>query len=370
MSLEDMNHPTDEQIYHGLVRDALERLHVRDEAQELYHEEIYGVTKPAEMLSFTQLLKRDLPEIQYAVDGVMGANHNVLLSAAFGSGKTRLLLNLVKALADGRPFLGRYGTNMVGNVCYMNYELDDVDVQRWITEHRIRRLSRCHIMNLRERDNPLMTASSRKRLVAQLIERDIEIIVFDTFRGCYTGDNQNDNSEVGRFTRMLDQLKGEAGISGLVLANHFGRKDHEEGLEHGMGATELDNWCDVRMILTRKEEDRFLMCEKRVPGFPESMLEWDEEDKSLRLPGSQLGVGRVKREGGKLGEQLMNIVRAHPGINTTELRAQASGRTATISRVLAQLIDSGSIIAEDGEKRGTVSHRVNTVPGPMDFGNI
>ena len=71
---------------------------------------------------------------RYRVDGLWPAEGRVLLAAAAKSGKTTMVVgNLIPALVDGRPFLGRFNvTPVTGRVVLLNMEVGPRTLRGWM----------------------------------------------------------------------------------------------------------------------------------------------------------------------------------------------------------------------------------------------
>src|SRR5262249_51232822 len=140
----------------------------------------------------------------YRVDGLLLAEGDTLLVAQKKAGKTTMLLNMAACLVSGEPFLGAYGVRPIqGNVAYLNYEMNDQLVARWVNDLGIpdRRLL---LVNLRGGANPLAYPDDRRELARRLREAKIEILLVDPFGKAFTGTEENSNSEVNRWTAELD----------------------------------------------------------------------------------------------------------------------------------------------------------------------
>ena len=61
--------------------------------------------------------------LSYTIDRLHTASGNTLLVAQYKTGKTTLMANLLKALADGEPFLSEFAVKLEGRVAFFNYEL-------------------------------------------------------------------------------------------------------------------------------------------------------------------------------------------------------------------------------------------------------
>lgn len=365
------NDPSDEDLQRDRLREELGRQAARNEATRLLREQQHPFKAPS-AISFADLAKKPLPEIQWTVDGLFGYGHNVLLTGAFKVGKSSLILNLIKSLVDGRPFLDLFPTTLDGNVCYMNYELMDQNLQTEIRRMHFRRGSRVITLGLREYpgSNPLLTERSRAWFVGFLREYEVEVLVVDTFRAAYHGVSHNDNAEVAAFTRMLDDLKKQANCPGLVLANHMGRKDHEQGQEHGAGATELDNWTDMRWIYTKdgdkQDSPRFLKVEGRGGYLDESKLTWDDDSRRLMLMPSDVGTDRSKAKAGTIEEEILQFVGDNENVTANGVTEGVAKRKADVLRVIKELVAEGRLERHPRHGGGfffTVSDNIH-----IDFG--
>lgn len=341
-------------------------LRVTDEAKARLRAIQFQPPEVAE--SFADLLARPLPEVVWAVEHLLGVGQNALLASQFKAGKTVLLLNLVRALVDGEPFVGRFQTCLGARVCWLNYELTGLTAQQWLRALGFERADRADIVGLRGERNPLASDAGREWLVRFLTERDVGFLVVDTFRGAYVGvgDSHNDNAQVGRFTALLDQIKQEAGVSGLALSHHFGRKKHEPGEEHGQGAVELDNWADTRWLLTRDGADRFLHVEGRDGWLEESRLSFDPPTRRLWLPDDDLGVARSEARESRARDALILAVRSEPGLNARGVRERARGgggvATADLDAALPKLVEEGRICVVRGAGNSKLHYLPADVP--------
>ena len=81
-----------------IEREARQR--VDDEMRPAVH---YPPVRP-----LTALLDEHFGPIRYRIEGIAPTNGRALLVAQYKAGKTTLVGNLIRALADGEPFLGHF----------------------------------------------------------------------------------------------------------------------------------------------------------------------------------------------------------------------------------------------------------------------
>jgi hypothetical protein len=308
---------------------------------------------PPSLPSLTEELQIPDEPVTYVVGDVMPTGANVLLTAQFKTGKTTLVNHLTRCLADGEPFLGKFPiSNLDGRVALFNYEVDARQYRRWMREVGIVDTDRVSLLNLRGYRLPVVVSSIEDWIVDWLCEHQIKVWIVDPFARAYVGSgtSENDNTEVGRFLDTLDVIKERAGVSELVLPTHTGRAEFEQGQERARGATRLDDWADVRWMLTRDDDDvRYFSATGRDVEFAESALSFDDNTRSPKV----IGSSRAKESVRRLEQAVLAVIDATPGISSRQLRIAVRQivRKATNSD-----IDDAVTLAE-------ASHQVRVEPG-------
>lgn len=298
--------------------------------------------------------------VRYTVERVLPVGGNVLLTASYKTGKTIMLNNLARALADEVPFLDRFAVGAhAGRIGLWNYEVSGGQYRRWLRAAGIEHTDAIAVLNLRGFRMPVTTSSVEDWIVAWLVEQEVWLWAVDPFARAYVGSgrSENDNTEVGAFLDTLDVIKERAGVSDLILPTHTGRAIAEEGEERARGATRLDDWADVAWTLTKNDEDvRFFSAAGRDVDVPEEKLTFNPETYSLSLGGGDRKWERNRR----IEAAVLAVVVASPGIVTREIgpKIRESGMTVrneTVGDVIAHLIGSRVIYTVDGV-RGALLH--------------
>jgi hypothetical protein len=157
-----------------------------------------------------------------------------------------------------------------------------------------------------------------------LADHRADLLLVDPFGAAYAaagGVSENDNAEVRRFTTALDEIKRLGGCRTLVMPVHTGRGEQHEGDERGRGATVIDDWPDVRMLLTVDDKgDRYLRTDGRAFCLAESRLGFDPNGRRLMLATTDLGVSRRSARRIERQALVVEAVAETPGINSRELR--------------------------------------------------
>lgn len=293
-------------------------------------------------------------DVVYRVAQVMPAGANVLLTAQYKTGKTTLVNHLTYCLADGESFLGHYNVNLMpGRVALVNYEVDPAQYRRWMRALGIRNPERVSVLNARGFTLPLITTQVQNWMVDWLVKHEVYFWVLDPFARAYVGSgtSENDNAEVSRFLDTLDVIKARANVRELLLVTHTGRGEMEEGSERARGATRLDDWCDVRWLLTadRTNSKRYFRATGRDVDTEEQELQFDPMTLQLSLSG---GGNRRQAKGQALESAVLHVIEANPGIPNGQLIAAVSqilpARREQINDAIDRLRYSYRIRVEEG----------------------
>jgi hypothetical protein len=303
--------------------------------------------------------------VTYLVDELFPTGANVLLTAQYKSGKTTLINNLARALVDGEPFLGRYGVaDLDGRVGLFNYEVSRSQYRRWLRDTQIRNTEAVAVLNLRGYSLPLHVPSVEAWVVEWLREHEVAAWVVDPFARAYIGD-ENENGAVGVFLNQLDIIKEKAGVAHLVMPNHTGRGEMEQGAERSRGATRLDDWADVRWILTKDQTGaRYFRASGRDVETEEAALEFEPATRALRITGGD----RFTAARAAAVDAVRTIITNRPGVGVSDLRVgvrQILGKADNnrIDDAIAILVSRGEIHTKrSGHTLGHWPGRVNDDP--------
>lgn len=270
--------------------------------------------------------------IPWTVETLLPAGGNVLLAAQFKAGKTTLMLNLLRALTEASPFLGRFAVPVPQRVAFWNYEVGRGQFRRWLRESGPLAPELASVLTLRGHILPLTTKAGADWAVRWLETRGAQFWIIDPFARAFTGQNENDNTEVARWLDAVDSIKDRAGVAGLSLAAHTGRAAHEQGSERVRGATRLDDWADVRWMLNTDAEDaRYFRAVGRDVDHPEHKLQFDPASRLLSMTDDKRAAPMRSTRGtaapiAASNSEMLRLIAGQPGITTRQLRA-ATGRS-------------------------------------------
>jgi hypothetical protein len=313
----------------------VENLRAKREARRIVVAEEHAAMwqPPAYTPTLTDELALPDEPVTYRVDEVMPIGANIVLTAQYKVGKTTLTANLTRALADGKAFLDRFATHLGdGRVALWNYEVTRDQFRHWLRDLDVTHTEAVTVLNLRGTRMPLAARLIEDWAVAWLIDHHITVWLVDPYARAIVGsvDNENDNSQTSAFLDLLDVIKARAGVSELVLPAHTGRADLEPGTEHARGAARLDDWADVRWILTADQAgQRYFRANGRDVDVPEGHVTFDHFNRRLALDYAT----RTDVEAERLEGAILDVVTATPGIGMVELIAAVHAKKERVRAV-------------------------------------
>lgn len=360
--------PGDEGAWRALVQLEAQKQRLRRDARTLLDQEdaVRDFRVPEFLPTLTDELQLPDDPVTYAVDELFPTGANVLLTAQYKTGKTTTITNLARSFVDGEPFLGVYAVApLTGRVAIFNYEVDRSQYRRWLRDAGIRNTDRVAVLNLRGHRLPLTVPYVETWVVEWLKRAEAQVWVVDPFARAATGVDENSNTEVGAWLDTLDVIKSRAGVSELVLPTHTGRGEFEVGDERARGATRLDDWTDVRWLLTKDKSDtRYFRATGRDVETDEGALSFDPATRLLTLTAGDRRSVADRR----LREAVLAIVTNRPGVGKAGLREgvrqivhRADDRR--IDSVVAALVEAGEVhTVRDGKTIGHHPGRGSAMP--------
>lgn len=310
------------------------RIRVRDEARRrIARDERDQLERPT-LIRLDDFLARPQEDPTYRVDKLWPTGGRVLLSAQWKAGKTTLTGNLIRALADGVPFLEQFDVRQADRIVLIDNELDDRTLQRWLADQDVANTTAVHLLPLRGRVSTfdIFDLETRTEWAKELAGADV--IVLDCLRPIFDAFGLDENHEAGKFLVAFDTLLADVGQTDAVVVHHMGH-----GPERSRGDSRLMDWPDALWKLVRdKDEDdegmddpsgsRYFSAFGRDVDYPQSELLYDAETRHLTLGSNALSrrLSTAHRKVAKTEEIVMRIVNEQPGINKTRLRSACSTR--------------------------------------------
>ena len=322
------------------------RKHLRDEeALKLYE-------PPTFVADLTTELQLPNEDPTWIIEDLWPTGGNILLTAAYKSGKTTLVNNVIKSLCDDQYFLSQFETMPhEGRITFFNYEVDERVMRRWIADAGITNTDKVTLVHLRGKRMPITVPYIEDQVVDILKANNTQTWIVDPFARAFSGcGDENSNSDVGVFLETLDVIKKRAGVENLILVAHTGR-NAEDGNQRARGATRIDDWADVRWMLNKNEHgDRFFSASGRDVEESEFILGWDEPTRRMSKEITEKRVNKTDRNRELKQNEILEYIIDNPYCTFKEIDLNVKGDAAVLREAVKKLQSQGKVIVED---RGT-----------------
>jgi hypothetical protein len=330
-------------LFQAVVDAELGSISSRELAKIKYNEMEFALEgEPTPAISLTDLLAQNVQKTKWAIEDLLIMFGKVFLAAKAKSGKTTMSMSLLKSLADGEDFLGKFKVNPVeGRIGYMNLELTEHQMQEWVGRQDIKNHDRIHFWNLRGKVNPFRSANSRNHLIEEIKSLGIKTLIIDTFSKIFPGE-ANNNSEVNRFLAMLDVTLDKAGVEQLIMLVHAGNDGSKI-----RGATALTDHPDGIWYLASDEEgNRFFHAIGRDISVSEGQLIYEPETSELTYTGSSKKLAK----GVSAKDKILTFIKENKGATASVIDDSIGGTKDFKIKIRKQLIKDGLVEVKKGPR--------------------
>ena len=245
------------------VHQEVERIEVRDEAKgrvAAHRARSVEDLFPEPGKTLADDLANPPRERRFFVDQLHPDGGNSLLVAQYKTGKTTVLLNLAKSLADREPFLSRFDVAPLdGRIAYWNYELDPDQFRRWVRDIGIDHPERiaeplhlrgahCRSGNPSTRPEPSSGCGPTRSSSSSSTPRRAP--------GPDSSRRRKTTRPSARSPTRWTRSSVKPTFEHLVVSTHTGRQQFEENEERSRGATRLEDWMDAGWYYTKDGQGR------------------------------------------------------------------------------------------------------------------
>ena len=338
----------------------------REAAKQQIREVLLGQDgPPVESIQMDVFITQEGVKTSYLVERLALWGSTVILFAQAKVGKTTLVFNLLRAIADLAPFLGVFRiAETIGKVGFLNFELTDELCRTWARRIPIENTERVVFWNLRGLNNPFRSREAMKEFATTVTPLEIETLIIDPLSGAFIGDSNN-NDEVKRFFLMLEEFKVLSGVTHLFIMVHAGNDPSKP-----RGATTLRDHPDSIWSITKSKLGvRKFKAEGRDVSLEEGALIFDEATGLLRFV-------EEKTSGSEpvvLKDRILDYIRRNPGANARQIDAEFSGSKDRKSYARDALVAEGRVLLELGPRNSKLYSALSspTVPNPFfDIGTV
>ena len=318
-------------------------MEAHDYAKQLVREALLGQDGPPEEPVFMHdFINQAGVATKYLIESLALWESTVICFAQAKVGKTTLVFNLLRSIADQEPFLGVFDVaETQGKVGFLNYELTDELSRTWAKRLPLVNAERVLFWNLRGKNNPFRSREAMKEFAGQVSTFEVETLILDPLSGAFIGDTNN-NDEVKRFFLMLEEFKAIAGVKHLFVMVHAGNDATKP-----RGATTLRDHPDAIWSMTKSQGGaRFFKAEGRDVSLDEGILKYDEATGLLTF----LAGVHKNFEPSVMKTKFFDYILANPRCKATDIDAQFKGSKERKAAIRKELVDEGLVTVEDGAR--------------------
>ena len=340
------------------VEHHLGEMRAKHEAKRRFDDEIHPPSPLPAFRCLTELLAEPDADAQYRIDPLAPAHGRVLLAAQYKAGKSTLVGNLLRSLADGDPFLGRFAvTTQTQRAVLIDDELAENTLRRWFRDQRITNADRVEVVTMRGHLGAFNILNEGVRAEWAKHLRGADYLILDCLRPVLDALGLDENHDAGRFLVAFDALLADAGISEALVVHHMGHSG-----ERARGDSRLQDWPDAIWRLVREKDAPdsavYFTAYGRDVDVPEGRLDFDPDTRRLTYTDcTRQARARKASEEEVLKEVAEILVKQRTSGEGTEMSrndilSAAEGRSArTIDPALAHGVREGILIRADGPRR-------------------
>ena len=345
------------------VEEETERERARREARRRLDAETRWPLTP-EIVSLEEWLGRPEPVVSWRIENWQPADTRVILTAAFKSGKTTARDNLLRSLADGDPWLGRYTVHPpTGTIAVLDTEMSRVQMRRWLRDQQIEHGDRVFVAPLRGQSAAfdVLDPDVRATWAGWLRDRGIAYLILDCLRPVLDALGLDESHDAGRFLVGFDALLAEAGIPEGLIIHHHGHSG-----ERSRGDSRLRDWPDVEWRIVRQDDDpassRYIAAYGRDVDVPESELLYDVNNRRLRITDGSRQDRAVRAALEAILEVLGKADEPQTGRQVKHALADSDHARNAIDAALRLGVRQGDLTVEDGPRRSRLYRVSRSVP--------
>jgi len=269
----------------------LSTLRVRDAVKETMQQE--RIEREASRLVITDaydgedFMEMVINDPEWLVDGLFSHGGRALVTAQYKAGKSTMMLELIRALSTGTPFLGEFPVPAKSKVALFDLELGTPMAQRWFKDVEGIDYSKLLYRPLVGKGAELDMRSKglRNKTARQLREAGVDILIVDPISPVLSalGLDENRADHVRPLLDMFDVLAAEADLKGVVITHHAGH----ENPDRARGSTAFMDWNTSQWSITRHGDDatsrRSFKAIGRDAAVSRRDLEFDRATRKLTL---------------------------------------------------------------------------------------
>jgi len=332
--------------YDTRVAKRLDWLRITQEAQRRLDAENRPALTLPPIQPFTEWISRPVTPVRYRIDKLAPTNARVLLCAAWKAGKTAIVGNLGRALADNTPFLDHFAINTpTHHLVIIDDELDEDMLHAWLSAQNITNTNAiAEVIPLRGRVSSLNILDDhiRDMWVQRLRDQGCDYLITDCLRPVLDACGLDEAHDAGQFLIAYDELIAQAAVGDSTVVHHMGHTN-----ERSRGDSRLLDWPDVLWKIVRADPDnpasaRYFSAYGRGVDVYEGRLTYDPGNHHITYVGGTRSD--AKTEAAILAVITLLAEEASPegeGLSQTAIESTVNHPRQTVRDAIKQAIRTG-----------------------------
>lgn len=325
------------------------RLQSRAAAARMFNQQHVSTAVPPVRALTAMLAEPDEP-VEYRVHGLLPAGGRVILAAQYKAGKSTMVGNIVKALADAKPFLGRYRVEPSNRITVIDDELSLSQLRRWYREQEIENTDAVHLVSLRgamatfDIIDPVIRQQWAHRLAGT------EILILDCLRPVMDALGLSEDKDGGKFLVAFDALIAECGAREAIVVHHMGH-----GGARSRGDSRILDWPDATWKMTREDPEdskspRYFSAHGRDVDEGEQLLEYSrDESRALWIAGGSPQQMKLQ----DTMQAIVEYIKLNPGVSARGLQTGLGGNAGKNRDALKMAVAQGFLRQSPGTNGGS-----------------
>ncbi len=324
------------------------------------------VPKELGILSFSELMNKDFPELLWDVEGIFESGTINMLSAPPNQYKSWIVQHTSICLAQGKDVFGHFKTK-AQNVLIINEE----DNLRMIKDRSIKMIDEEKDLGMH-----FMVGSGFKideegviEIAEEAEKRNVKFIVFDSLRSIHSA-NENDSQEM---QAIMDYFKYLTSKGMTVLFTHHnrkkasGRNNQDEGGEESRGSTAINASVHGHISCEEVVRDdgkyliihqRKLKCDDKLKPF---LVRIDMDKVNNKMSFVYKGEYDAKEDSFRKNKDmtLKVIANSNQWMSRKEIGVAVSMGPSGLSKILQELEREGLIETKEKKDLQKMNMRIN-----------
>lgn len=318
-------------------------------------------------ITLTEFLSVPDTEAQYRISELLPIGGRAIVAAQYKAGKTTLVDNLVRALADNTLFLNAFRVCPT-HVALLDTEMDERQMRRWLRQQQIQNPAEVLVKPLRGRVSAFNILDPE--LLAMWSEwlRGYDVVVLDCLRPVLDALSLSEDHDAGRFLVAFDELLNRCGASEAVIVDHMGHNG-----DRTRGDSRKLDWPDVTWRIVRDKDvetpddpsaERYFSAYGRDVDVTKGRLEYNSATRQLTYTGLPPAFAKAE----SLVPNVIQLLTKRPGLTAKEIDTALApfGTRQRIRDAVATTVANGDVLIDEEGKSHAKKHFLNPSRKPFD----